>query len=57
MFYVFTNCEQDQDEDVPDYTIKHDWGKDVASKGSLGHKHYHQKSTVGCSQTTNDGKS
>jgi hypothetical protein len=60
MFYVFTNCEQDQDEDVPDCKIKHDWGKDAASKGSLrhqGNKHYHQKSTVGCSQTTNDGKS
>jgi hypothetical protein len=38
MFYVFTNCEQDQDEDVQDCKIKHDWDKDVASKGSLGHK-------------------
>jgi hypothetical protein len=30
-------------------------GMDVTSKGSLGHqghKRYHQKSTVGCSQTT-----
>jgi hypothetical protein len=53
-------CEQEQDEDVQACKIKHGWGKDVASKGSLGHKehkYYHQRSIVGWSQTTIDGKS
>jgi hypothetical protein len=38
MFYAFKNCEQDQDEDVQDCKVKHDWDKDVASKGILGHQ-------------------
>jgi hypothetical protein len=52
-------CEQDQDEDVQDFKVEHDWDKDVASKVSLGrkgHKYYHQKSTGKGSQPTIDGK-
>jgi hypothetical protein len=28
----------DQDEDVQDCKVKHDWDKDIASKDSLGHQ-------------------
>jgi hypothetical protein len=30
--------QQDQDEDVQDCKVKHDWDKDVISKDRLGHQ-------------------
>jgi hypothetical protein len=43
-----------------DFKVKHDWDKDVASKGSLGHQEAQtlpSKVQGGYSQTTIDGKS
>jgi hypothetical protein len=60
VLYVHKVVSKIKMETFQDFKIEHDWDKDVASKGSLGHQEAQilpSKVQGGCSQTTIDGKS